>query len=234
MHLILTYKHTYNVVLALLTLSVMTNIFFLQIPKLVYRELERSSNTLLSAAKHGVSRESCADFFNIFSPDNIHRSMFAEKANSDGSFSKTGTFGFAHLMDLSPAEMAFLATGSFMERLLFSIMRQDRQFLDELLNLFTETEDNLHCSNLGMEKVRAVTRMLLLPSKSETKLLRRKFATGPGDVPYEALVVSHWDRLSSNIGLLHSSYSFIPKARAPPVRSYLFFFVLFFVLYMKH
>lgn len=78
-------------------------------------------------------------------------------------------------------------------------------------------------------KVRAVTRMLLMPSRSETNVLRRRFATGPGDSPFEALVTSYPDRLLSNIKLLHSTYTFIPRARAPPVsgilKSYRFFII---------
>lgn len=149
--------------------------------------------------------------------------MLAQHSGSDGSSSKSGTFGFAHLIDLSPAELTFLAAGSCLERLLFSILRWDQQFLDGILDSLMETEgdDDLDFSNIGREKVRAVTRMLLMPSKSETDLLRRRLATGTGDAPYEALVVSHEDRSSSNIRLLHSTYSFIPKTRAPPVSEYL-------------
>lgn len=97
---------------------------------------------------------------------------------------------------------------------MFSVMTQDRQYLDEIVNLM-EVEDG----DLQIErgKVRAVTRMLLTPSKSGCKFLRRKLATGPKDSPYEALVVSHEDRLLSNITLLHSMYTYIPQSRAPPV-----------------
>lgn len=129
----------------------------------------------------------------------------------------SGAFSFTRLMELSPAEVAFLGIASFMEKLLFSIMRWDRQFLDEILDLLMETVDNDLASNLGKEKVRAVSRMLLIPSRSESTLLTRRYGTGHLESPFEFLVCSHQDRLLSNIRLLHSTHIFIPKTRAPPV-----------------
>lgn len=78
-------------------------------------------------------------------------------------------------------------------------------------------DDDFHYAYIGKEKVRAVTRMLLVPSKSEKNVLRRMLATGPTDAPFEALIMPYQDRLLSDIKLLHSVYSFIPRARAPPV-----------------
>ncbi|KAK3039618.1 hypothetical protein RJ639_027209 [Escallonia herrerae] len=190
------------------------------VPKLIYHEVVQNSDMLLSAARHIFSREFFEKRYSIFSPENVYRSILAQDNSSDGYFGKSGTFGFTHLIDLSPAEVAFLATGSSMERLLFSIMRWDRQFLDIILDMLMEAEDDeFHSRHLGREKVRAVTRMLLLPSRSDGNLLRRRLGTGPGDAPYEALVLSHQDRLSSNFRLLHSAYSFIPRARAPPINA---------------
>ncbi|PSS15691.1 DNA helicase [Actinidia chinensis var. chinensis] len=192
-----------------------------KIPKLVYQDVVRSSVTLCSAVQHGVSRELFEKHFNIFSPENVYRSMLRVGNSSDGCFARSGTFGFAHLIDLSPAEVAFLATGSFMERLLFSIMRWDQQFLDDILNLLMEVDyDDHDCNQLEREKVRAVTRMLLMPSRSQTNLLRRRLGTGPKDAPFEALVMSHQDRLLSNVRFLHSAYSFIPRTRAPPINAH--------------
>ncbi|XP_059668388.1 chromatin-remodeling ATPase INO80 isoform X2 [Cornus florida] len=189
-----------------------------KVPKLVFQEVVRSSDMLCSAVGHGVSRELFEKRFNIFSPENVYRSMLPQGKNSHGSFAKSGTFGFAHLIDLSPAEVAFLASSFFLERLLFSVLRWDRQFMDGFLDLLVEAEDDdLHCGHLGREKVRAVTRMLLLPSKSEINLLARRLATGPGDAPFEALVISHQDRLLSHIRLLHSTYTSIPRTRSPPI-----------------
>lgn len=136
--------------------------------------------------------------------------------NSHGSIVHSGNFGFASLTDLSPSELSLLATGTFVERLLFSVMRWDRQFLDGILDLLMETEDDdPELNQIGREKVRAVTRMLLLPPKSDTTL----HATGPEDAPFESLVMPHQDRLLCSIKLLHSTYSYIPRTRAPPVSS---------------
>ncbi|CAL5356520.1 unnamed protein product [Camellia sinensis] len=192
-----------------------------KMPKLVYQEVVRSSSTLCSAVRHGLSRESFEKHFNIFSPENVYQSMLVEGNSPDGCFPKSGAFGFAHLIDLSPAEVAFLATSSLIERLLFSIMRCDRQFLDDIINMHMEAEDDdLYGNQIEREKVRAVTRMLLLPSKSHTNLLRRRLATGPKDAPFEAFVMSHQDRVLSNVRLLHSAYSFIPRTRAPPINAH--------------
>lgn len=134
----------------------------------------------------------------------------------------SGAFGFTRLVDLSVEEFTFLSKASFFERLLFSIMRRDRNFLDEFLDLFMEADsEDLEYNNLEQGKVRAVARMLLIPTRSESNLLRRKLATGPCESPYEALVISDQDRLISNIRLLQSAYAFIPKSRASPVSSFL-------------
>lgn len=185
----------------------------MQIPKLVYQEIMQSSKNFNSAVGHGICRESLQKRFNIFTPENVHRSIFSEDI-----IVKSGNFGFTHLMDLSPQEVAFMATGSFMERLLFSMMRWEQKFIDEVLDfLIDSTIDDPECSHLEKGKVRTVSRMLLLPSRYETKLLQKKFATGLTHDPFEALAVSHQDRLLSNARLLHSAYTYIPPARAPPV-----------------
>lgn len=195
-------------------------------PKLVHQEVMQSSGIISSTARRGVHRETFLKHFNIFSPVNIYQSVLPQENNSNGSAVKSGTFGFTHLMDLSPEEVAFLATGTFMERLLFFIMRWDRQFLDGILDLLMEAEEeDFSNSHLDSGKVRAVTRMLLMPSRSETNLLRRKLATGLGHAPFEALVVPHQDRLQANTRLVHATYTFIPRTRAPPVC--LLYFILF-------
>ncbi|KAJ6304183.1 hypothetical protein OIU77_017955 [Salix suchowensis] len=188
-----------------------------KIPKVVHNEIVRSSEVLCSAIGRGFGRESFQKHFNIFSSENVYRSVFALDNSPDSLLNKSGTFGFSHLMDLSPAEVAFLATSSFMERLFFFIMRWGRQFLDEIIDLLMKDIESDHSNDPEKHKVRAVTRMLLMPSRSETNILRRKIATGPADIPFEALVNSHQDRLLSNIKLLHSTYTFIPRTRAPPI-----------------
>ncbi|PON44294.1 DNA helicase INO [Parasponia andersonii] len=194
------------------------NPIIFKVPKLVHKEFIQKYDKSTSAVEHGVRRESFEKYFNIYSPENVYRSIFPSENNSDGLPVESGTFGFTRLMDLCPAEVTFLGTSSFMERLLFSRMRWDRQCLDGIIDLFMETMDNNSEFNyLESGKVRAVTRMLLTPSRSVTNLVEKKLATGPGEAPFEALVVSHQDRLLSNIRLLHSTYTFIPKTRAPPV-----------------
>lgn len=186
---------------------------FFQMPKLVYQEILQSSETLCSAVGRGFSKESFQKNFNIFRPETIYRSVF-----SDDMYVKSGNFGFTHLMDLSPHEVTFLATGSFMERLLFSMMRWEQKFIDEVVDFLMKTiDDDPECSYLEQGKVRTVTRMLLVPSRSETKFLQRRLPTGPSYAPFEGLVVSHQDRLLSNWRLLHSAYTYIPRSRAPPV-----------------
>lgn len=173
----------------------------------------RSSGTLGSGVGHHVCRESFQKYFNIFRSENVYRSVFSEDVHV-----KSGTFGFTHLMDLSSQEVMFLATSSFMERLLFSMMRQDENFINEVVDFLSETiDDDPECSYLEKGKVRTVTRMLLVPSRSETKFLQKRLPTGPSYAPLEALVVPHQDRLLSNARLLHSAYSYIPQSRAPPV-----------------
>ncbi|XP_027173868.1 chromatin-remodeling ATPase INO80 [Coffea eugenioides] len=191
-----------------------------EIPKLIYQEVVRQSNICFSALGQGFTKELFEKYFNIFAPENIYRSMLQMDENLDGSFVHNGTFGFASLADLAPSELSLLATGTSVERLLFSIMRWDRQFIDGILDLLMETEeDDFELNQIGREKVRAVTRMLLLPPKSDTTLLRRH-ATGPEDAPFESLVMPHQDRLLSNIKLLHSTYSYIPRTRAPPISAH--------------
>ncbi|KAK9065708.1 hypothetical protein SSX86_015109 [Deinandra increscens subsp. villosa] len=172
-----------------------------KIPKLVYQEITHNSDVLSLGVKYGFGRGLFEKRFNIFSSENVYLSAYKQE--------KDGAFGFTRLIDLSPSEVSFLANGSLIERLLFSIMTWDRQFLDELVDLMMRTEDiqnnDIEFKNLGTEKVRAVTRMLLLPTKSKS------------NAPLGNLVLPHQDRLASNVRLLHSAFSFIPKTRAPPV-----------------
>nr|KYP52000.1 DNA helicase INO80 complex isogeny 1 [Cajanus cajan] len=184
-----------------------------EIPKLVYQEIMQSSETPSSVVGRGVSRESFQKCFNIFRPENVYRSIFAEDM-----YIKSGHFGFTHLMDLSPHEVTFLATGSFMERLLFSMIRHEQKFIDEAVDFLMETvDDDPECGYLEKDKVRTVTRMLLVPSRSETQFLLKRLPVGPSHAPFEALVVPHQDRIFSNARLLHSAYTYIPQSRAPPI-----------------
>lgn len=188
-----------------------------EIPKLVYQDIVQQSRTHCSVVSQGCLKELFQKYFNIFSPENVFRSALSEEITSAGSFISS-TFGFLRLADISPEEVLLLATGTFMERLLFAIAKWERQYLNGLLDLVMETEADDHEYNLiGRDTVRAVSRMLLLPSKSDTNLFRSRLARGPEDAPFEPLVVEHQERLLSNMKILHSTNSYIPKARAPPI-----------------
>ncbi|CAH9068725.1 unnamed protein product [Cuscuta epithymum] len=189
-----------------------------QMPKMIFQEIQ-NSNKFCSMMGHGMSRELFGKYFNIFSPENIHNSVLRPTQMPDDYHIKSGTFGFTRMIDLSPMETSFLATCSFMERLLFLIIRWDRLFLDEMLDVMEREDGEIFSSHIGRDKERAVTRMLLLPSKSEATILKKRLEAGPGDASFEALVMPYQDRLLSNIDLLHSVYSFIPRARAPPINA---------------
>ncbi|WOK93553.1 DNA helicase INO80 isoform X1 [Canna indica] len=190
-----------------------------KVPKLVHEEIIRSTE-LLSIGRRGVYCGNFEQLFDIFAPDNIYQSEFPQYKCLKETTEISGTFGFTRLMDLSPAEVSFVAKCSLLERLLFSLISQDRQGIEETLDLFIATEGNdLESSRLDKQKIRTVARMLLLPTKSEASILRKRLATDLGDPPYGALVMSHQDRYISNIRFLRAMYAFIPRARAPPIHS---------------
>ncbi|KAJ6831477.1 DNA helicase INO80-like [Iris pallida] len=188
-----------------------------KVPKLIHEEIVRNTEMPCSVMGHSLQRNTFERLFNIFSPDNIYHSTVSQCSYE--SYAGDASFGFTRLVDLSPVEVSFLAKGSLLERLLFSVIRWDRQFVDETLDLLMDWEgDDLQYNHLEEPKMRAVSRMLLLPRKSEASILRRKLATGPGDAAlFEPLVISHQDRFISNFRLLRSSYAYIPQARAPPI-----------------
>ncbi|KAL1330464.1 hypothetical protein AAHE18_12G111300 [Arachis hypogaea] len=70
-----------------------------EMPKLVYQEIMQRSETFSATVGHGVCRESFQKHFNIFTPENIYRSMISE-----GVVVNSGNFGFTRLVDLSPQE----------------------------------------------------------------------------------------------------------------------------------
>lgn len=191
-----------------------------EVPKLVHQELAQSVET--SSYGQGIRAGCFEKLFNIFSAENIYQSSVKESRRLGECTSVNhGSFGFTRLIDLSAEEVAFLARGSFMEKLLFAITRWDQHFLDEILD-FMEAEGKVfHDKHLEREKVRAVARLLLIPSRSDRTSLRKKliFETG-SDVPYDALVVSHDDRFLANTRLLHSTYAFIPPTRSPPINAH--------------
>ncbi|MED6127535.1 hypothetical protein PIB30_088904 [Stylosanthes scabra] len=111
-------------------------------PKLVYQEIMQRSEIFSSTVIRGVCRESFQKHFNIFTPENIYRSIISEDVVAN-----SGNFGFTRLVDLSPQEVTFLTSSSFLERLLFSMMRWERKFLDEFIDFLTESTIAAHCSD---------------------------------------------------------------------------------------
>ena len=192
---------------------------------MVYQEIIRSTEMPCSVVGHGVQRNTLERLFNIYSPENIYHSIVPQFLHEESV--TAGTFGFTRLMDLSPVEVSFLAKCSLLERLMFSVIRWAKQFIDETVDLFMDLDGGgVQNNQLEESKVRAVARMLLIPTKSEASILRRKLATGSNDAPFEQLVMSHNERFISNISILRSSYAFIPKTRAPPVSLILFSFLV--------
>ncbi|KAK3127778.1 hypothetical protein QOZ80_7AG0578330 [Eleusine coracana subsp. coracana] len=187
-----------------------------EIPKLIYEGITR--NMEISGNGCGFHSGYMNRLFNIFLPTNIHYSAFPEANSSDELVISSGAFGFTRLTSLSPVEASFLATCSMLERLVFSALQWNKSDSDEIVDAFLYSEDSdLQFSQNDVTKVGAVARLLLSPTKFKPNLLRRKIGTGPNDSPYETLLLSHHDRLASNIRLLRSAYAFIPPARAPPI-----------------
>ncbi|ONK77740.1 uncharacterized protein A4U43_C02F10050 [Asparagus officinalis] len=91
---------------------------------------------------------------NTFPPSSstLHRQLFSDlglassvlidpvSISSDECSVTTGTFGFTRLMDLSPTEVSFLAQCSLLEKLMFSVKRWYKQFVDEVVDLFMNLE----------------------------------------------------------------------------------------------
>ncbi|CAL4922672.1 unnamed protein product [Urochloa decumbens] len=187
-----------------------------EIPKLVYEGI--ICNMEFSGYGCGFRSGYLNRLFNIFLPSNIHCSAIPETNSSDMSVLSSGSFGFTRLSNLSPVEASFLATSSLFERLAFLAVQMNRNYTDEIMDAFIDSEGpNIQSSQNDGSRIRAAVRLLLSSTKTKPSLLRTKIGTGPGDCPYEALVLSHHDRLASNIRLLRSAYAFIPPARAPPI-----------------
>uniref|UniRef100_A0A0E0K5K8 Chromatin-remodeling ATPase INO80 n=1 Tax=Oryza punctata TaxID=4537 RepID=A0A0E0K5K8_ORYPU len=192
------------------------NPIMFEIPKLVYKGIV--SNMEMPVRGCGFLYGSFNRMFNIFSPSYIHQSAFPEAISPNNTVLLSGAFGFTRLINLSPVEASFLATCSLFNRLAFSAVRWNKKYTDELVDIFLDSEStDLESTHNDVTKVRAVVRLLLSPTKVESSFLRTKIETGPSDSPYEALVLSHHERLVSNIRLLRSTYAFIPPARAPPI-----------------
>lgn len=191
-----------------------------QVPKLVYREGTQSLPISCSESAQGFRQKWLYNLLNVFSAQNIHTSVFPPEADSLGTVLpvKSGTFGFSRTIGLSPKEVAFFPRASYMEQMLFCCMAEDRQILNEIIEYFHESEEDLfEYDQMDEGKVRAVTRMFMLPTRAKLSLLKTKHPKMPGNAPYEKLVVSHYDRFLNNVALLKAIYFFIPPVHAPPV-----------------
>ncbi|CAN6312749.1 unnamed protein product [Urochloa humidicola] len=187
-----------------------------EIPKLVYEGI--ICNMEFSGYGCGFRSGYLNRLFNIFLPSNIHRSAIPEANSSDAPVLSSGAFGFTRLSNLSPVEASFLATSSLFQKLACLAVQLNRNYTDEITDAFMDSEDpDIQFGENDATRIRAVARLLLSSTKTKPSLLRTKIGTGSGDCPYEALVLSHHDRLASNIRLLRSAYAFIPPARAPPI-----------------
>lgn len=192
------------------------NPIMFEIPKLVYEGIICNREAPMYGC--GFRSGYLSRLFNIFLPSYIHNSAFPESTSQNESVLESGAFGFTRLTNLSPVEASFLATCSLFESLAFSAIIRKREYVDEIVDAFLGSEGpDLQLDQNDTSKVRAVIRLLLSPKKAESSLLRTKIEIGPSDNSCEALVLSHHDRLASNIRLLRSTYDFIPPARAPPI-----------------
>lgn len=179
-----------------------------KVPKLLYRDGMRCLPTSSSGSAQGFKERWISNNFNIFSPANVNMSIFSLTADQLEPQAICGDgFGFTRLIDLSPSEVGYIARASVLERLLLSASKQDD--FDELLEEQVDQIDEA--------RFRAVSRLLLLPMRSELAVLKKRLATGLADAPFEALVISHQKRFLANTGLLRSVNTFIPAVRAPQI-----------------
>jgi DNA helicase INO80 len=176
--------------------------------------------------------------FNVFSPENVHVSSLGreEHVKSTAGLALSGAFGFIRLSNLSPPEVAFLARASSLEQCLFALLSSRVSPPSELHGPITmgsqgvqnSPDEGLHSGrgSLFLEvsgeededlRKKAVQRLLMLPSRSESGFLRAKHPAGPLWQPFEALAVSPEERFLGSVGLLRSVRSFMPPVRAPQV-----------------
>lgn len=179
-----------------------------KVPKLLYRDGMRCLPSVSSGSAQGFQDQWLSNNFNVFSPTNVHLSLFPETEESiDLKVHHTGCLGFTRLLDLSPGEVGFLATATALERLLFALSQQE--------DVYDFIEDEV--CEIDDARLRAVSRLLICPIKSKLAILRKKLATGPPSLPFEALVTSYEERFLDNTALLRSANTFIPAVRAPQI-----------------
>ncbi|KAG6552261.1 hypothetical protein Mapa_006111 [Marchantia paleacea] len=192
-----------------------------QIPKLLYRDGLRCLPTSSSGSCQGFAEKWLKNRLSIFSADNIHYSIFShsEGGGCQGSYSRSGGFGFCRLLNLSPSEVEFLAKASTQERWLYSILLDDSPLIGQILAQQEKSDigDESLEADIEDPKTRAVRRLLMIPGRSESSLLREKRFTGRTSDPFEALIISYKERFLQSVGLLRSVRKLMPAVRAPQI-----------------
>ncbi|GLJ11725.1 hypothetical protein SUGI_0175460 [Cryptomeria japonica] len=166
-----------------------------KIPKLVYRECTENLPVSSSGSPQCFQQKWLNNLLNVFSTENVHRSLFPVSENETESVVRSGTFGFSRMVDLSPTEVAFLAKSSQVEKWLFSLT------IDQYPN---EMEEG---------KVRAVTKMLMMPPRPADFSFLRSSPLGLS----KALIVSLAYRFLRKARKYRPFHSFVPAVSAPPV-----------------
>lgn len=226
---------------ALLLIMLLTLV--LQVPKLLYRDGMQCLPTESSGSAQGFAEKWIRSRLSVYSPENVLLSSLGLDKNKSSADDRThsGAFGFLRMVDLSAAEISFLSKASSLERCLFALLRSGESSSEDcpgdiskatLLDMpnvnhngerscgegerrnFLDVFDDDEGEDL---KTRAVRRMLILPSRSELVLLRAKHPSGPKWQPFEALAISHQERLLGSTGLLRSVRKYMPPVRAPQV-----------------
>ncbi|GBG59037.1 hypothetical protein CBR_g24383 [Chara braunii] len=197
-----------------------------KIPKLVFRE----GMQCLPSFASGSSQEYWEKWVNnrlcIFSPENIHRSLFPgttldavddDELASGQRVESFSAFAFTRLVNLSPAEVAFLAKASLLQRWLYYLIHEKREDIlrswkmncgDELAeDEELETDD----------KTQAVRRLLLVSQKADAPILRSCHATTLPEDPFQPLVSTASRRFLRAISVLRAVQAFMLPARAPQV-----------------
>eukprot|EP00250_Pteridium_aquilinum_P019700 c24539_g1_i9 orf=448-5037(-) len=179
-----------------------------KVPKLLYRDGMQCLPSVSSGSAQGFQERWLGNNFNILSPINVLLSIFPQTDQSNKFQAQhSSCLGFTRLLDLSPAEVGFLARATPLERLLFTLSRQ------EDVDNFIEDE----VCKIDDARLRAVSRLLICPFQSKLAFLRKKLATGLPSSPFESLITSYEERLLDNTALLRSANTFIPAVRAPQI-----------------
>jgi DNA helicase INO80 len=214
-----------------------------KVPKLLFRDGMRCLPTERSGSAQGLYEKWVKSCLSVFSPENVHSSSVGlrNRSRANERSSCSGLFGFIRMLDLSAAETSFVARASILERCLFALVRSQEppsmECYGELSKVITVEQQKKDIrgngssggehSNSYLEllddqdswdaRSTCVRRMLMLPSRANSRALRAKRLSGLEWQPFESLVVSHQDRLLSTVGLLRSVRKYMPAVRAPQI-----------------